>query len=396
MTRDGVDIESGFVETILVGSNVNAFHSWSTASTAATLGLADDESINGQNSSHGDMVKSSRVITGCTSSHDTRHTTCPSTTILIFGIAIIAVIATSVAFCNKQPDTQKEPQHLDAAKAGASMETFAASDASQQGFWNPLVDLHVDYDPFNPYRYILQDQNGLCNPQITTDMVTNEVSMNNWTGVQPTPQSIASMGILPHIQTSRESFLALEKQCGMELSPNQNWTLSFAGARLSTGNADIIFLGGDNNNNGTKRNAPFAVCYLDDNSIGIGSCTKDNDSNGIFEDNEGDNEEEEEDDDETLVIPLLYSTREFHVLTLTYNAQDRRLQIYQDTHLAADMELGELSLPTSISWIGPPHPYDSSSSAASKIALRHVSYFDRHVQGGNVVEIADLILHMSI
>jgi hypothetical protein len=184
----------------------------------------------------------------------------------------------------------------------------------------------------------------------------------------------------------------------MELSPNHNWTVSFAGARLATGNIDIIYLGGgdDETNDGNKQNASLAVCYLDNNSIGIGSCIMEdnNDNDDPDENNEGDKEEES--NSETLVVPLLYTTRDFHVLTITYNAQDHRVQIYQDTHLAADLDIVKVSLPSSISKIGPPHSNDSLSPVASNIALRHVSYFDRHVQEASVVEIADLILHMSL
>lgn len=250
-----------------------------------------------------------------------------------------------------------------------------------ESFWNPVVDLQVVYDPSNSSQYILRDNEDVCHPTIVTSS-DRAGSQLDWAGVQPTDRSISALGILPHIQTSEKHFFGLSNSSIIAPGPESDWTLSFSGARLNREDesaVDIIFMG-ESENNASK--SSFAVCYDSENSIRLGSCSNDRSHDDIS-------------------VPLPYSVTEFHVLTLTYCQEEGRLQVYQNTKLTADFEYwSRMEHPTKVSWIGPPQ-YDAESASpsnnvSSNIALRHLAYLEKHIRGGNVVEIADLALHMSV
>ncbi len=363
----------------------------STASTVATIGQTEeDESISPTPSTR---KASKRERTGNNDETTNRtliNQSFPknySVTILIFGILILVLISSTVLVCSdKDKDkTQVPTLEMEPSMESSTMETFGKSDSSTP-FWNPIFDLFVTYDPNNTSYYTLQDDKRECRPDILTTTDNMEPILSDWTGVQPTAGSTSIMGILPHIQMSEGSFLSMNKKCNIELSPDHSWTLSFAGARLKTDGVDILFWGTKDD----QQNSTIAVCYREDNSIGIGDCSTASESNN------SNNDYDDEKDNATLIVPLLHPATDFHVLTMTYNSEERRLQIYQNTLLLGDLNFFfEHEGSVTFSRIGPPHSNDPSRIPSS-LALRHLAYLEKHVQDGNIVEISDLTLHMSL
>jgi len=243
-----------------------------------------------------------------------------------------------------------------------------------ESFWNPILDLRVIYDPTNSSRYILRDEKNVSTPSIVPGNSQYDEQQLEWSEVQPTPQSIAVMGMLPHIQTTNHHYLRLFNSRSIDLGPGTDWTLSFSGAhlqQLKNKMADNIFMG----ESSLVPKASFAICYRANNSIGLGSCRAN--------------------DKTTKVVPLPFSVMEFHVLTVSYNQRIGSMQVYQNTRLAADLEFRNALEATNLSWIGPPCFGDTSSNSSSNIAIRHVAYLDKHINPASVVDIADLSLHMS-
>jgi hypothetical protein len=293
----------------------------------------------------------------------------------VFCIVTFALISAAVLLTGEESDT------ITLDLGGVSLGNH--DDGYTNSFWNPVFDIRVVYDPNNPSQYILEDDKDVCHPTIVIDP-DRTASTLDWSGVQPTGRSIAVLGILPHIQTSEDHFLMLSNSGLIELGPEKDWTLSFSGARLDRTESDAIdtiFLG---EGSYETKSSLFEVCYDSNKSIRLGSWSSENG-----------------DDEGTISIPLPYPVTEFHVLTLTYSQKEGRLQVYQNTKLAADFEYrNQMNYPTTVSWIGPPHDdTDNVSSSfqntSSNIALRHLAYLEKHIQAGSVVDIADVALHMS-
>lgn len=389
LTMEERDLECGVSPPIL-----KPYRSWSTASTVATVGKVEEEYLS--QSQHCVEMTSSTItktdrVRATDPNENCYRTTC-SVSIFIFGVILFAVISSTVLLCSNDEESPVPilEQGVDPCMGGAmemsaktgdessSSSLFSPmSSSSTSSLWNPLVDLLVVDDPHDLSQYMLHDTLGGCLPGIVTSVDTTQTINNEWIGVQPTIESISVMGILPHIQMGEGSFLTLSEQCNIELSSHHNWTLSFAGARTKIGGSDIIFMSDSNE----LQNSSFAVCYHDENSLSIGACASTSIDNGSDNDN---------DNNMTIVVPLLKPASEFHVLTITYNEKEHRLQIYQNAKLVAELDFLESMDSTTLSWIGP-----SYSNNPSNIALRHVAYYEKHIDAGNVVEIADLILYMQ-
>jgi hypothetical protein len=117
-----------------------------------------------------------------------------------------------------------------------------STDFSTRPSWHPVCDLQVTKQ--NPEGkdsiLVLRDSLGPCSKVFVRNAGGSNNSTTTWNDLQPTVESNKSMGNLPHLWTGN-AFLSIDH--GFDLRQDQNWTLSFSGAQLSTADNsfDILF-----------------------------------------------------------------------------------------------------------------------------------------------------------
>lgn len=368
---------------------------WSTGSTIATVGHDGDADNDDKQEC---VMGSVEVALQATPKHEVgnpgrprnNHTrVCPTKVISmsICFLVVFTLIASAILLTSSGKATpSKQTGHPLPMMSSSMMDPNPAAEYSDdvfynEAFWNPVLDLRVVSDPTDPSRWILHDDMDVCPLSVVKAPYDSEKdALLGWGGVQPTAKSIAVLGILPHIQTSDDYFVELDNKSPIELGPDHDWTLSFAGARLANSDdekVDIIFLGEKADGSPSS----FAVCYEPDNSIGLGSCGRGKDS--------------------TTVVQLPFQVMEYHVVTLSYSEQAGKLQLFQNTQLVADLDYRSDLETTFLSMIGPPcfndepEEGDSSLNSTSNIAIRHVAYLEKHITDGSLEEITDVTLNMG-
>lgn len=240
--------------------------------------------------------------------------------------------------------------------------------------WRPKCDLQILVDRSlnsgNESHFVLYDESGTCGTISVLKegtMWPEQPSKASWNDVQPTTKSLEAMHLSPHVLTG-DAFLSISS--GFEMLPDTNWTLSFAGTRLDSGNhrrADIIFSFPQHMN---KKNATQMIRYEANNTLGIyfssESYSQSWHASGIH-------------------LPL--DVFDFHVLTLSHNQRDGHIVIYQDAEFVAtlDFQYRDRVQMSSLGY--------NENPASSNLAIRRIASFEQSVDN-RALNIASLVLHM--
>jgi hypothetical protein len=237
-----------------------------------------------------------------------------------------------------------------------------STDFSTRPSWHPVCDLQVTKQ--NPEGkdsiLVLRDSLGPCSKVFVRNAGGSNNSTTTWNDLQPTVESIKSMGNLPHLRTG-DAFLSIDH--GFDLRQDRNWTLSFSGARLSTADNsfDILF---------SAQGIGEIRYEADDNALGI--YVRRGSAGRSFMNHR------------RIPLPLDVST--MHVLTLSHHGGN--IWLYQNARpvTVIDFEegLGTMEDVGGTSYDGP---------FPSQIAVRRIAYFDEFVKGERL---AALVLRMSL